>query len=60
MRISDLKAIHDSRFFNLKNILEEAGLNYSKMYRKIYEQRELDLNESEAITAVVNKIKALI
>lgn len=60
IRISDLIAMHNSRFFNLKNILEDAGLNYSKIYRKIGEGRELDLNESDAITKVVEKIKALI
>ena len=45
---------------NLKKLIEESGLNYQKMMSKLQRGTELNVEESQKIQNILNKIKALV
>ncbi len=60
LNIQQLNEIRATGLMNLKKLIEESGLNYQKMMSKLQRGTELNVEESQKIQNILNKIKALI
>jgi hypothetical protein len=60
LNIQQLNEIRATGLMNLKKLVEESGLNYQKMMSKLQRGTELNVEESQKIQSILNKIKALI
>ena len=60
LNIQQLSEIRATGLMNLKKLIEESGLNYQKMMSKLQRGTELNVEESQKIQIILNKIKALI
>ena len=60
LNIEQLNAIQATGLINFRKLIESSGLNYSKIMSKLSHNRQLDVDESNKIQNILNKLKALI